>query len=75
MGYSYWEQWKDLLPSFLLSVAMAAAVWCLRFVLTSDPLLLAVQVFTGIVFYVLMSKLFRLDTYDYFVVTLKGFKK
>ena len=71
MGYSYWEQWRDLLPPFVLSVVMAVAVWCLRFVLVSDPLLLAVQVVAGIVFYVMMSRLFRLEAYDYFVATLK----
>ncbi|MBD5428527.1 MAG: lipopolysaccharide biosynthesis protein, partial [Treponema sp.] len=67
MGYSYWEQWRDLLPPFVLSVVMAVAVWCLRFVLVSDTLLLAVQVVAGIVFYVMMSRLFRLEAYDYFV--------
>lgn len=75
MGYSYWEQWKDLLPPFVLSVVMGVAVWCLRFVFASDSLLLAVQVVAGIAFYVMMSRLFRLEAYDYFIATLKEYKK
>ncbi|AEE16173.1 lipopolysaccharide biosynthesis protein [Treponema brennaborense] len=75
MGYSYIEQWKDLLPSFLLSIAMAAAVWSIHFIPMMTVVLLILQILAGFVIYTLLSKLFHLESYEYFVNTIKGLRK
>ena len=75
MNYSYLEQWKDLMPSFILSIVMAGIVWMINFVPIVPILVLIIQIFVGIVVYILLSKLFKVEVYSYFVNTLKGFIK
>lgn len=75
MGYSYFEQWKDLIPSFVLSIVMAGIVWVMNFISIAPLLLLIIQIIVGIIVYVVLAKLFKLEVYNYFVNTLKGFIK
>lgn len=75
MGYSYFEQWKDLMPSFVLSIMMAGIVWTMNFISITPLLLLIIQIIVGIIVYVVLAKLFKLKVYIYFVNTLKGFVK
>ena len=75
MNYSYFEQWKDFIPSFSLSILMAVIVWSLNFIPVPLLLLLVIQVIVGIFFYVFFSKIFKLEVYNYFIDTLKGFIK
>lgn len=75
MGYSYFEQWKDLIPSFVLSIVMACIVWCMNFLPLIPLLLLIIQIIVGIIVYVVLAKLFKVEVYNYFVNTLKGFIK
>lgn len=75
MGYSYFEQWKDLIPSFVLSIVMACIVWVMNFISIAPLLLLIIQIIVGIIVYVVLAKLFKLEVYNYFVNTLKGFIK
>lgn len=75
MGYSYFEQWKDLFPSFVLSIVMAGIVWIMNFISIAPLLLLIIQIIVGIIVYVVLAKLFKLEVYNFFVNTLKGFIK
>lgn len=75
MGYSYFEQWKDLIPSFVLSIVMAGIVWTMNLISIAPLLLLIIQIVVGIIVYVVLAKLFKLEVYNYFVNTLKGFIK
>lgn len=75
MGYSYFEQWKDLVPSFVLSIVMAVIVWTMNFISITPLLLLIIQIIVGIIVYVVLAKLFKVEVYNYFVNTLKGFIK
>ncbi|MBQ9207649.1 MAG: lipopolysaccharide biosynthesis protein [Treponema sp.] len=75
MNYSYLEQIKDLLPAFLLSVFMSAVVWSLHFVAMPLILLLILQITLGGLLYIFFSKLFKLEVFDYFIVTIKEFQK
>ena len=75
MDYSYFEQWKDLIPSFCLSLVMAGIVWMMNFISIAPLLLLIIQIIVGILVYVVLAKLCKLEVYNYFVNTLKGFIK
>lgn len=60
IGYSYLEQMKDILPSFMLSAAMFVLVWFIGTVINLHPILLImIQVAVGVVFYVALSFIFR----------------
>ena len=75
MNYSYFEQWKDLFPSFILSIIMAGIVWLINFIPLIPIITLVIQIIVGIVVYILLSKLFKVEVFSYFMNTLKGFIK
>lgn len=60
IDYSYFEQMKDLLPSFILAVAMLAIVLSVQLLSLGTMLTLAVQVLVGVVFYPIAAIVFRL---------------
>lgn len=73
MNYTYLEQWKDLMPSFLCSIIMAVCIWSLHFIPISSILLLLLQILVGIVFYILLCTFLKIETFSYFINTIKGF--
>ena len=74
MKYTYFEQWKDLMPSFLCSIVMAFCVWGLHFIQIPSIVLLLLQIVTGILIYILLCRIFKIETFSYFINTIKGFK-
>lgn len=56
IGYSAWDQIRDVLPIAMLSLIMGALVWSIRFVWQGpQAILLVVQMFLGVgVYYVLL---------------------
>ncbi len=67
LGYGYIDQMKDILPSAVLSIAMAGAVYGLSYLPIHYAGVLAIQVFAGIIIYPLLAKLFKLEAYTYAV--------
>ena len=63
LGYSYAEQMRDILPSFLLSMAMFGAVYCIGFLGLNDFVTIALQVVAGVVVYLAGSIVFRYTAY------------
>ncbi|MBQ8776077.1 MAG: lipopolysaccharide biosynthesis protein [Treponema sp.] len=75
IGYSFSEQCIDLIPSFILSVVMAGIVWTINFISIVPWLLLIIQIIVGIIIYVVLAKLFKVEIFEYFINTIKGFVK
>ncbi|MBR6530601.1 MAG: polysaccharide biosynthesis C-terminal domain-containing protein, partial [Clostridia bacterium] len=75
LNYSYFEQMKDLLPSLLLSLFMAVAVFFLGFLPLPDIALIAIQVLAGAAIYVIGSILFKFDSFRYLLNTVKSYLK
>lgn len=73
LGYSYWEQLKDFLPSILLSVLMGTVVYCIGFINMPTVLTLIVQVLVGAVIYVGLSALLKLEEFGYILGVVKSF--
>lgn len=69
--YTPLEQIKDLLPSILACLVMGLSVFSLTLLSLSSLLLFALQVITGIIIYVLLSKLFKIEEYYYLVDLVK----
>lgn len=65
LKYTYLEQMKDILPSFLLSMIMGAAIIYAGEFCADIYLNLFVEIIFGIVFYMLFSKLFNLNSFEY----------
>ena len=74
MNYTYLEQWKDLMPSFLCSIVMAIGVWCLHFIPIPSIALLLIQIVVGAGIYILLCKIFKIETFAYFINTIRGFE-
>ena len=71
LGYSYWEQVKDMLPSMMLSIAMLAIVSLLQLFNLNDWITMIMQVVLGIAIYFGLAKLFRLECMEYIIKMVK----
>lgn len=75
IGYSYRHQISDLLPNFMLSAAMGAAVMALGNLPVAPLLLLVIQVLAGAAVYVGLSLLVKNESFFYLLRYLNSFLK
>ena len=75
LNYSYFDQVRDIMPSMLLSIVMSISVAQLTYLRLSDPMTLLIQVVCGICIYVIGSKIFKFEEYDYIKNSIKHFTK
>ncbi|NLB63514.1 MAG: lipopolysaccharide biosynthesis protein [Fibrobacter sp.] len=66
LNYGYFEQIKDLLPGFILATFMGGGVYLLNYLELSDLLTLILQGFVGVTIYIVMAKLFKIESLGYF---------
>ena len=71
LNYSYWQQLCDIMPAIMASSLMGIAVWLVGFLPLNTVLLLLLQVFFGMLVYVLISVLFKMDSFCYIIKTIK----
>jgi len=71
INYSLTEQAVDLLPTLLASVVMACVIYPLGNVITSDILLIALQIICGGLIYIGISVVFKIDSFEYLFDTVK----
>lgn len=69
LNYSFYEQWKDVTPSLLISAAMGIAVYGVQYIIEGTLLTLIVQILVGILVYAGLSWLFRLEAFLYLLNT------
>jgi len=70
LNYSFKEQWRDVMPSLLLSVIMGAIVYAIQFMGWNAGVTLFVQVIVGAVLYISLAFLFKLECLTYLLDTL-----
>lgn len=70
IGYSYYEQMKDILPSMVASIAMMAVVLLVGLLELPLIVLLAVQVVVGCVLYVMISAMMKLKGFTLLLTIL-----
>ncbi|MBR4013825.1 MAG: polysaccharide biosynthesis C-terminal domain-containing protein, partial [Clostridia bacterium] len=75
INYSYFEQMKDILPSFAVSLAMFGAVWAIGMIPIAPILVLIVQIVVGVIVYALLSAVFRLRGFIMLMNVIKKFIK
>ena len=71
LGYKYRMQIRDMLPAMLASLTMAACVWPVTLLGLHDILTLLIQVPLGVIVYVAISALFKLDSFGFMLGVLK----
>lgn len=73
LGYTYWEQVKDMLPSILLSVVMLVVIFPITILPISSVLQMVIQIIVGVAVYFGLAKLFKFECLKYIINTIKGF--
>ena len=72
LGYRYLDQLKDILPQTLCSLAMGAAVYAVTLFDLRPVITLLIQVPLGVVLYLALSLIFRLDSFGYLVDLIRS---
>lgn len=67
IGYSYSEQIKDIMPSLVLSIFMALAIWPIGKLTLPIYLILIIQILAGASFYIIFAFVFQLEPFEYLV--------
>lgn len=65
LNYSYIEQMKDMFPSFMISIIMILCIYPLSFIPIGKLTIVILQVILGIVVYVLLAYLFKVNGFTY----------
>ena len=71
VGYSYLEQMKDILPSLLIAAVMFGAVLCVELLRLDNLVTMVVQVAVGVVVYIGLAALLRLEPFRFLLNLLK----
>ena len=74
LGYSYFEQIRDILPSFLLALVMGAVIYLITLIPMPTVLILTVQILVGVIIYAGVSCVLKLEPFLYILNTIKQFK-
>ena len=69
------EQIKDILPSMIISVIMGLVVYCVLFFNLSSWLTIIIQISVGVVVYIGLAEIFKLECYCYLKNMIFGFLK
>jgi teichuronic acid exporter len=77
LNYSYKEQFADIVPAVILSLLMGIAVYSIKWMGLSPVSTLLFQIIIGVVIYLGMARMFKLESFNYLVITIKQtlFKK
>ena len=75
LGYTYWEQMKDVVPSALLAIGMGVVRYLLKFFMFNNLITLIVQVVVGGIIYILGSMVFKFDNLGYLWSIVKKIRK
>ena len=74
LDYGYRKQLMDILPQIAISLLMGAIVFSVSFLDLHEIVTLVIQVPLGAVVYILLSKVFHVDSFEYVMGIIKGFK-
>lgn len=75
LKYSYKEQIMDIMPSFFISLMMGGVVYTFNYLSISEGQILMLQVFAGLIIYLGLSKIFKIESFGYLIKTIKELMK
>lgn len=74
LDYSFWEQWRDVIPSLLLSAVMGGVVYGIQFLIDGTFLTLTIQIVVGIFLYFGLSYVFKIESFLYLCGSIRSMK-
>lgn len=75
LGYSYFEQIKDILPCFVLALLMGIVIYPIALIPMPTILTLLAQVVMGAIIYVKLSTILKLESFYYIFNIIRQFKR
>lgn len=72
IDYGLFEQIKTLIPSLIVSVIMGISIYLLNYLTISRISILILQFILGIIVYILLSSIFKLDSFYYLLDLVKN---
>lgn len=75
LNYGYKEQIYDIFPSLFISILMAILIYTLRLLNLNVVILLCIQVLAGISTYFILSKIFKLNSLEYVLSTIRNIRQ
>lgn len=75
LGYSYIQQIRDILPSFMISLLMITVLIFINFISINPVLQIVIQIILGVLIYFGLSKLFKLECLEYILGIIKKLRK
>lgn len=73
LNYGYLEQLKDILPGIILAVVMGICVYPVQWLGLLDIITLCIQVPLGAIIYIIGSKIFKLESFEYILDMTKPY--
>lgn len=74
LNYGYFEQLKDVLPNITISIVMGVVIYLIKFFNFHNFTTLICQLLSGVFVYLLLAKIFGIETLHYLITTLKDRK-
>lgn len=75
LNYGYLEQIKDILPGIILSVVMGGCIYPIQWLGLSNLGTISLQVLLGVAIYMILSQLFKVQSYQYVWDLVKPYLK
>lgn len=75
LNYGYGQQILDILPAIGLSVAMGLLIYPIQLLNLSNAVTLCIQIPMGVLIYIIGSKVFRIDSFEYILGIVVQFLK
>ena len=75
LNYGYREQLRDILPSIGLAILMGIIIYPIQYLGLSYAMTLLIQIPVGSVIYIMGSKLFNIEAFDYLLDIVKRYRK
>ncbi|MFJ8260435.1 oligosaccharide flippase family protein [Rummeliibacillus sp. NPDC094406] len=70
INYGYKEQWRDIMPSLFLSLVMGTVIYTINWFEIPALLKIIIQVIVGIILYLLLAKVLKMECFTYLLSTL-----
>lgn len=75
IGYSYFEQIRDILPSIGLSLLMMVVIWPIQYLKIGYLLIVILQIVIGIIVYSLSAWLFKTEAFRMTMAIIDNYRK
>ena len=75
LGYTFWKQIYDIVPSFTIAALIALSVYFVKFLPISNWLMLPIQMVVGFIVLIILCEKSKIEEYKEIIGIIKGIKQ